>query len=48
VSHSPMSISGSGELREILFRQKVSLLHILFTHCTTLVQSLHPVAKDAF
>jgi hypothetical protein len=26
----------------------LSLLHILSTHCTRLMQSLHPVVKDAF
>jgi hypothetical protein len=48
VVHPPMSISESGELREILFMQKVSFLHVLSIHCTTLAKSLHSVAKDAF
>jgi hypothetical protein len=48
VFHPPISISGSREFREILLVQKLSLLHILSTHCTRLVQSLHPIAKDAF
>jgi hypothetical protein len=47
-SHPPMSISGSGELREILFGQKVSWIHILSIHCITMVQFLHPVEKDTF
>jgi hypothetical protein len=48
VSHPPMSISGLREFREILLVQKLSVFHILSTHCTRLVQSLHPVAKEAF
>jgi hypothetical protein len=43
-----MSISGSREFRDILLAQKLSLLHILSINCNRLVESLHPVAKDAF
>jgi hypothetical protein len=48
VSHRPRSVSGPTVLSVIPLMQKLSLLHVLSTGCTTLAQSLYSVMKDAF